>query len=141
MTKAGLFVRLRHLSSERKRLLFRATGMLIFASAAVAVLPFRYVIKLGSVPVGHRRSPTPADIVWAVEVASRRMPWRAVCIEKGLVAQRMLRQAGVNAILHYGARHHPDTRTLEAHVWVTVEARALIGGEQAAAFMSVATYP
>jgi hypothetical protein len=141
MIKAGPFARLRHLSDERKRLLLRATWMLGVASAAVALMPFRYAIKLGSVPIRRRQSVTLADIVWAVEAAGKRLPWRTLCIEKGLVAQRLLRQTGVDAILHYGARHHPDTRKLEAHVWVTVDGRALIGGEQAAAFASVASYP
>ena len=80
------------------------------------------------------------DCVWAVEAASRRLPWRTMCIEKGLVVQRMLRSGGVNAVLHYGARHHPDTSRLEAHVWVTVEGIAVIGGAEAASFALVASY-
>src|SRR4051812_22399741 len=120
MTRAGPFVRLRRLTGERKRLMLRATALLVVASAAVAVLPFRYAMKVGLVRIGRLRRLAIEDIIWSVEAAARRMPWRTVCIEQGLVAQRMLRSAGVDAILHYGARHHPETGKLEAHVWVTV---------------------
>jgi hypothetical protein len=64
-----------------------------------------------------------------------------VCIEKGLVVQRLLRGGGVDAILHYGARHNPDTSRLEAHVWVTVDGESVIGGAEATGFAEVAKYP
>jgi hypothetical protein len=53
----------------------------------------------------------------------------------------MLRSGGVDAILHYGVRHHPETGKLEAHVWVTVGGRAAIVGEEVSGFARVAAYP
>jgi hypothetical protein len=53
----------------------------------------------------------------------------------------MLRSSGIDAVLHYGARHHPVTGKLEAHVWVTVDGRAVAGGEDAPQFAEIATYP
>jgi hypothetical protein len=53
----------------------------------------------------------------------------------------MLRSRGTEAILHYGARHHPESRKLEAHLWVTVEGRTIIGGEEARGFAVIASYP
>jgi hypothetical protein len=64
-----------------------------------------------------------------------------MCIEKGLAAQRLIRGSGADAILQYGARHHPDSGRLEAHVWVTVDGRAVIGGREAECFAAIATYP
>jgi hypothetical protein len=75
-----------------------------------------------------------------VEAAGRRLPWRTVCIEKGLAAQRLLRQGGADARLHYGARHS-DTGKLEAHVWVSVEDTVVIGGEEADGFAELGVYP
>jgi hypothetical protein len=138
---AGLFSRLRQLSSERRRLLWRATILLSVTSALVALLPFRIAIRFGCVPLGVKAQYSVDDVLWAVETAARRLPWRIVCIEKGLVTQRMLRSVGFDAILRYGARHHPDSRKLEAHVWVTVDSRAVMGGQEAPAFALVATYP
>jgi hypothetical protein len=141
MTKAGPFVRLRRLDGRRKRLLLRAAAWLGIASAAVALMPFRHAIVLGSVPLRARRPGAVDDLVWAVETVARRLPWRAVCIEKGLAAQRMLRSAGVDAVLHYGARHQRETEKLEAHVWVSVAGAIVIGGEEAKGFREIATFP
>jgi Transglutaminase-like superfamily len=140
MTSAGPLIRLRRLSGEQKRLLVGAIALLALASAGVSLLPFRRVIRFGCVPPLNRRASID-DVVWAVEAAARRVPWRTMCIEKGLVVQRMLRSGGLDAILHYGARHHDETHKLEAHVWVTVGGRAVIGGADVDKFVAIASYP
>lgn len=122
-------------------MLARSAALLTVASAAVAVLPFLRAIRLGAIPLGPCRDVAIDDCVWAIEAAARRLPWRTVCIEKGIALQRLLRSSGVDAILHYGARHHPDSSTLEAHVWVTVKGEAVIGGKEAAGFVEVANFP
>lgn len=111
--------------------------MLTAASAAVALLPFRYAIRFGCVPLGREPISAP-DCLWAIGAASRRLPWRSACIHKGIVAQRLLRRGGLDAVLHYGARQQ-ETK-LEAHVWVTVDGRPVIGGEEANGFAAIATY-
>jgi hypothetical protein len=138
---AGPLARLRRASAGRRRLLVAATVLLVRASAAVALLPFRFSIRFGCVPLRDRRQVAVEDIAWAIETAAQLLPWRVVCIEKGLAGQRMLRAAGANAILHYGARHTVENARLEAHVWVTVDDHAVIGGEEARGFAAVATYP
>jgi len=138
---ASPFARYQRLPGNRRRLLRQAAFFLILASAAAAFLPFQRAISFGS--VARRKSPQspPEDVVWAVEAAARHIPWRTVCMQKGLAAQRMLRSAGVDAMLHYGVRNDPESRRLEAHVWVTVDGRPIIGGDAAAGFASVATFP
>lgn len=69
------------------------------------------------------------------------MPWRTMCIEKGIAAQRLLRRAGLDARLHYGARHATDSGALEAHVWVSVADMIVIGGEEAPNFAEIAIFP
>lgn len=120
----------------------RAAIALSLASAAVALLPFRRAIRLSAVPLGDRaQGLTPEDCVRAVESVARRLPWRTVCIDKGLAVQRMLRLGGIDARLHYGARHHPASAKLEAHVWVSVGGAIVIGGEEATGFAEVASFP
>jgi hypothetical protein len=138
MLSAGSLLRLRRLDGRRKRLLFRTAVVLTAASAAVALLPFRRAIRFGSVPLGPD-SVAIADCVWAIAVASHWLPWRTACIEKGLACQRLLRGAGLNAVLHYGARHLDEK--LEAHVWVSVGGETIMGGEHAADFAELATFP
>jgi hypothetical protein len=140
MSKTGSLVRLSRLDKDRRRLLVHATMLLSLASAAVALLPFRFAIRLGLVSIRTTRPIDPEVVVWAVEAAARRLPWRTVCIEKSIVVQRMLRGAGIDAVLHYGARH-AATSELEAHVWVTVDGQPVIGGEEASNFAPVARYP
>ena len=115
--------------------------LLTGASVGVAVLPFRIAIRFGAVRLGRRSDASEEDAVWAVETASRLVPWRTVCIQKGLATQRILRAAGSDAILHYGARHASNAGKLEAHVWVTIDGHDVIGGEEAAAFAELAAYP
>ena len=134
-------VRFSRLGRGRRHLIARATMCLAMASAALAVLPFRRAIRFGSIPISNRGRDAIEDCLWAVEAAARRVPWRAMCIEKGLAAQRLLRRSGMDALLHYGIRHHPESGKLEAHVWVTVDGRSVIGGDQAAGFAEVAGYP
>lgn len=137
--RRGRLGRFARLSGERRRLLLRAFLVLTAASAAVALLPFRRAIRFGSVQLGGGLQVQIDDCIWAVEAAARRLPWRTMCIEQGLASQRILRAAGSNAVLHYGARHTPGR--LEAHVWVTVDGQAVIGEPEAPAFALLASFP
>ena len=135
-------IQLFRLERARRRLLVRAVIALAGASAALSFLPFRRAIAFGSVPLrAPRRAPAITDYVWAVEAAARRVPWRALCIEQGLALQHMLRNSGIDAVLHYGARHEPGSDDLQAHVWVTVGTDVVIGGREASGFALVASFP
>ena len=140
MLSADPFARFRRLDVHRWLLLFRAAGLLTASSAALSVLPFRVAIRFGCGALG-RRAVALDDCIWATEVAARHLPWRVVCIEKGVVAQRMLRASGVDAVLHYGARHDGEVGKLRAHVWVTVGGHPVIGGAEAEGFAELAAYP
>jgi len=132
--------RVRNLTLERARLLLSAALWLTAASAAVALLPFKRAIMFGCVEVARDPTATIHDYRTAVETVSRRLPWRTMCIEKGLALQRLLRRAGVDAVLHYGVRALAGG-TPEAHVWVCVNGEPIIGGEEAHRFAEIATYP
>ena len=132
--------KLRRLDPSQRKLLVRAMLTLAAASAAVAFLPFRKAVRFGSVPLGEGRIAVD-DCVWAIEAAARRLPWRAVCIEQGLAAQRMLRRRGVDARLHYGACHEGHSRDLRAHVWVSVAGQIVLGEDDARGHAEIATYP
>jgi len=133
-------MRMNQLNPERRALLVRAAVALTAASVAVAFLPFRAAIRFGCVTGGPRKLDV-RDCVWAIEVAALRLPWRTKCIEQGIATQRLLRRAGIDAVLHYGARHAPDSGKVEAHVWVSVADKTIIGGEEARDFAELAEYP
>ena len=129
------------LPAGRRALLMEAIASLALASAALAVLPFKRAIRIGSIPLGRSSATTANEVVSAIEAASRRLPWRNVCIHKGLAAQRMLRRRGFDAILHYGVGNDEKADRLAAHVWVNVEGSPVIGGEEARGFARVGAFP
>lgn len=137
---AGPLSRFHRFGRERRGLLIEAASALALACAAVAFLPFRRAIRLGSVAPEPRRSGSVSDCAWAVEAAARRLPLRAVCIQKGLALQRMLRRRGFDARLHYGARNEPPGK-LHAHVWVSVEGDVVMGGSERPDFAELAVFP
>ena len=125
-------------------LLVEASAALATAAAVLHLLPFRRAIRFGS-GVLPRVGVEPAletlrRIERSVEQAAARVPWRTVCLQKGLALQWMLRRRGVDARLHYGIGKD-EAGALCAHVWVSAGQTTLIGGEQAPLFRTVATYP
>lgn len=134
------WTRYRRLDRRQKLLLTESVLQLAFVTAALAVLPFKRAIRLGCVPLGRRRGEA-ADSVWAIEAAARNVTWRTVCIQKGIALQRMLRTRGIDARLHYGIGTDAAEGDLAAHVWVTVDERPVIGGEEAPRFSPVAVFP
>lgn len=123
-------------------LLAEALAVLTLASLAIAVLPFRKVAAYASVrgPGEGRADPVMARRVrGAVQGWARRVPWKAVCFQRGLALHWMLRRRGIRSVLLYGARRRGDG--LAAHVWVDVDGEIVIGGEEAADFACLARFP
>ena len=138
----GSIVRAKDLSAGQWGTLARAACVVSIASVAVAIAPFRRAVLFGSVPIRRMSRPNSlATILWAVGAASRRLPLRTKCIEQGIAVQRLLRQSGIDARLHYGARHDPLDQQLQAHVWVTVGGKVVIGETDAEEFAEIASYP
>jgi len=59
-------------------------------------------------------------------------------VARGLAVHVMLRRRGIASFLHYGVA---QSDALKAHVWVSAAGRDVIGGEEAAGFTRLATYP
>lgn len=141
MKRTNLLKRWGRLSRSRKLLVTEAAVALAAASAAVRLMPFKRAVRLGSRRLSKPDTHNLADeLSWAVESAGRNVPWRVVCIQKGIALQWMLRRRGIDALLHYGVARD-DGGDLQAHVWVAADDRVLIGGEEAGRFQRVATFP
>ena len=142
MANAAYFARL---SWRDRLLLVEASLTLAFASAAIRLLPFRRVAAMASRraprrPAGGETAAEAARIRWAVNAWGRRVPWRAVCFQRGLAAHLMLRRRGLPSLLHYGAAPGGEDG-LSAHVWVTLEGVDVTGGAEAPNFVRLATFP
>jgi hypothetical protein len=135
--------RLHRLGAADWRLLAEALPTLVWASLAISVLPFRRVAAAASLPRRNVRPPDAAaarKIAWAVNAWARRVPWRAVCFQRGLAAHRMLRRRGYESVLHYGVAQSQG-EGLKAHVWVALGGEAVIGGEEAPGFTCLTVFP
>jgi hypothetical protein len=127
-------------------LFVEAALALTLSSIAIAVLPFarlarwlsqgdlRAVCGTNDAQTAIRRGR------WAVEAAARRLPWKTVCFQKGLAYHLMMRRRGIPTVLHYGVGRDLE-EGLRAHVWVSHAGIPCIGGEVAAEFVCLATYP
>lgn len=136
--------RLKQLGSRDRLLLVEAAATIAVASLAIRLLPFRTVVN--AVKLSDRSDPEGQASMeirrarWAVEACARRLPWKIVCFQKGLALHKLLHRRGIATSLHYGVAQKPDG-ALAAHVWVTHNGHAVIGGEQAAEFPCLATFP
>lgn len=123
-------------------LLAEALAALALASLAIAILPFRRVAAAASAPA--RREPRSDPVMvrrvrGAIQGWGRRVPWKAVCFQRGLALHWMLRRRGIRSVMLYGVRRDGDG--LAAHVWVDVDGATVIGGEESPNFALLARFP
>lgn len=121
-----------------------AIGALLVAALAIAILPFRLLMRTIGLPDGPTSAPPDRDraanaVTRAIERAARRLPLRIVCLHKGLATHWMLRRRGVATSVHYGVS--PANAVLKAHVWVDLGGRTIMGAHDSEAFARVATFP
>lgn len=104
MVGVDLIKRFARLGSLRRTLVVEAILALAVAAGAVAFAPYRRAVSFGSRPLAPKRlsGPTIEELVWSVDAASARVPWRAKCFERGLALQWMLRRRGHDAMLWLG---------------------------------------
>jgi hypothetical protein len=122
------------------------TVALARASVAIRLLPFRKVvgsaeaIAVQKEPDAQFSAREIARTSWAVTALGRRLPWKIVCFQKGLALHRLLRKRGIATRLHYGVAQ-VGQGPLKAHVWVTHDGVAVIGGAEAEGYTCLATFP
>ena len=127
--------KLARLSSGERRLVLRAVLVVGGFRVALSVLPFRFVERLAARarrPKRDRARPSVDHLVWAVTVASRRVP-RASCLTQALALQSLLLREGHDATLRLGVAK-TAAGELEAHAWLEHDGRTVIGGPQSARF-------
>lgn len=90
---------------------------------------------------GH--DPTPAEqrtgrrVGQMVTRVAALLPWHPTCLPQALATRWMLRRRQVPSALHLGLA---DARSLDAHAWVTVGPRTVVG-RVAQPFTGVASFP
>jgi len=111
------------LPSRRRRLLVEAFFVWIGVRAALLLLPFSrwrpLVERINRRNASGAALPpaTPADVLWAVETAGRRLRRGPSCLPRSLALQHMLLRQGWPSRLRIGVRRDADG-ALVAHAWV-----------------------
>lgn len=122
-------------SWTEKVLLVRALLLVSLVRLGLWVLPYKTVRRL----LGQPESPSAErsahrgdglrqrQVVGAVEAVSRRLLGKKPCLTQALVAQRLLRQEGLETTLRIGVAK--DGHELLAHAWLEREGHVVIGGQ------------
>ncbi|AQA00238.1 hypothetical protein BWQ93_18575 [Sphingopyxis sp. QXT-31] len=144
------------LGGPRVLLVAEASLLLLAARIAVAVLPFRRVVRWLGRPVSPAALPPPprrerpddraTRVSWAVRFAARRLPVEAVCLPQAIAARIMLKRRGIAATLHLGVwRDHraaveADPDTPPAHAWLEASGQRVTGYPVDPALVEVAAF-
>jgi hypothetical protein len=133
-------------SSAERWLLLEATGCLVAARLALALLPFRRLVRIFDWPVsgpelsGSERERLTRQVRWAVTAAARHLPVEMVCFPRGIAAQVMLRRRRVGTTLYYGVAKLQG-EGLKTHVWVQDGATGVVGHGAAEQYTVMMRYP
>jgi hypothetical protein len=115
------------------------------ARCAITVLPFRRIAAGLGCPMGE--SPTEdgvqhaavAQISWAVQAVSRRLPGMRQCLVQALAAKWMLQRRRIPSMLYFGVAKDV-TGQLRAHAWLRSGSQVLTGYQGRQQFTVVATF-
>jgi hypothetical protein len=131
------------LTPHRARVAIRLAALTAQAWVGLAVFDLAMVSGFAHVHERVRRSMvraraparrlSPGDVVWAVDEACVWYVKRAACLQRSVVATRLLRRHGVHADLVIGYRPIP----FESHAWVEVEGRVVNDRQQYQKFFAV----
>ena len=96
------------------------------ARVVILVLPFRWIAPWIGTQVSGDSAEADGDdsqkellrrVRWAVEAASRRVPWQSLCLVQAMTARSMLRRRGRSGIVYFGLAKD-DEKDLLAHAWL-----------------------
>lgn len=109
-------------------LVAEAALMLGIARICVLFVPFRVLAKwLSHAPDAAQFDAARGKrIGWAVQMASRNVPWNAVCLPQAIAAKAMLALRGQGSAFHLGAMIEADG-SLSAHAWLESGGRIVTG--------------
>lgn len=119
------------LSLSDFRLIIISVLVLNAVRLGLAFLPFRRLYQQTSkdsilLIKRSKRSVGVAKTVWAVNVASRYLPYPPKCLARALATQFLLRWQGHSSQFYIGVRKN-GTGALAAHAWIMSEGKVVMG--------------
>lgn len=128
---------------RRLQLVLEAFCFLTVARLALALLPFHWIAKRIATPPAPRPDGalrTIKDVCNAVTTAVRRLAPSAVCLPQALAGHWMLYRRGILSVVCFGARRD-SVAALEAHAWLRVGDRTVLGEKSLAGFTCLVELP
>jgi hypothetical protein len=108
--------------------LLKTTTLLVLVKTALVLMPFQRLYRLLQ-HLSRPGKPVRGDyrqVVEAVELSSRNMPFTATCLVRALTAQVLLLRAGYPSELRIGVARSIDGK-MEAHAWIVYQGKIIIG--------------
>ena len=131
MTRVGKFLAL---PLGQQVLLLKCWCMLNTTAIALRLLPLPVLLRIfgtnGRVPntSGSSSPDRTGQILWSIRAAAA-LSWKPTCAARGLVAERLLRRAGVAVEFRLGVARRNDD--FQAHAWVASKDGILVGASEA----------
>jgi Transglutaminase-like superfamily len=129
------------MSAAQRLLLVEAALFLALARLAILVIPFRRIVPWleRSPDAPQRDAVTIATVRQAVEIASRNVPWNAVCLPQAMACKAMLARRGQGSALHIGAARGAGDG-LMAHAWLVAGGEIVIGEDRSSEMTPLARF-
>lgn len=112
------------LSTGDRWFLAEAALLTAVARMAILTLPFRWIAPwLGRHAESTSEASAAVDgqvrhrVGWAVQAASRHLPWQSKCLVQAIAARLMLGRRGVAGTIYLGLARDPDGQ-MKAHAWL-----------------------
>lgn len=142
----GFYHKLTRLTLAEAWMLGEALLLVTLAAPAIRRLSLTTIGRLASRHLGtaivseEQQTYVVQMVTWAIDRAAKRSPMRALCFERGLAAQIMLRRRGVDSTLFYGVAPGA-VASLDAHVWVLDRGQDVAGAAASAGYAVLASFP
>jgi hypothetical protein len=126
------------LPAAERKLLIRAFLLVAAIRLGLWTISFRRLQRILNRAAAKRPQAEAVSVeraVWAVQVASRRVPG-ASCLTQAMAAQTLLRRGGQASRLWIGVAKDLD-RKFKAHAWIETQGRVLLGGPDFANYVAL----
>lgn len=134
--------------AREKRNLLRIVTLSFGVRIMVLALPFKRLAAI----LGNQNSQADSDgtntgetdqqyvdtISRQIRNVSHHVPWTSNCLVQATVGKILLRKKSIASTVHFGVKKN-DSK-MEAHAWLTVGPRTVLGGETADQFVEVSSF-
>ncbi len=83
----------------------------------------------------------PKNIMWAISAALKYLPFKAMCLNQALVAQKMLKKRNTSGLLFLGVgMDDKDEKGMIAHAWVKCNENIITGNNSLEKYKVISTF-